>query len=392
MKVKSFLKDVGGASRVTARRQEVFDKASAQPKPFDPISAVAKALHPGFIDLTITDIKPVSPTAKTIRFTSTHHLPYFQAGQFLTIQVKIGTSIVTRPYSISSAPYQTRGDKPFVEITVRKPRADGFIADYLYDEAKVGDSFQGEVGLGEFHYDSIRDAKHVVALAGGSGITPFASMAREIKNGKLDFYLTIMYGSVVSSDIILKDELEACACDKVHIVHVLSGDNPDWTGDKGFLNADLIKKYSAEDTTYFVCGPQVMYDFVRGELAKLNVPKRRIRYEVFGQVRDITKFECFPQELKGKEFTISVMQGIAETKINAKATESIAVALERAGLKVHTACRSGACGFCRIKVLDGKYFVCPVGDGRRGADKDFNYVHACSTYPISDMKIKINIL
>ena len=135
-----------------------------------------------------------------------------------------------------------------------------------------------------------------------------------------------------------------------------------------------------------------MYDFVRGELAKLNVPKRRIRYEVFGQVRDITKFEGFPQELKDKEFTISVMQGIAETKINAKATESIAVALERAGLKVHTACRSGACGFCRIKVLDGKYFVCPEGDGRRGADKDFNYVHACSTYPISDMKIKINIL
>ncbi len=391
MRVQGFLKDVGGASRVTARRQQVFDNASSQPKPNDPISAVAKALHPGFIDLTIADIKPVSPTAKTIRFTSTRHLPYFQAGQFLTIQVKIGNSLVTRPYSISSAPYQTLGENPFVEITVRKPRADGFIADYLYDQAKVGESFQGEVGLGEFHYDPIRDAKHVVALAGGSGITPFASMAKEIKNGKLDFDLTIMYGSVVSTDIILKDELEACACDKVHIVHVLSGDNPGWTGETGFLNAELIKKYSARDTTYFVCGPQVMYDFVRGELEKLEIPQRRIRYEVFGQVRDILKFDDFPRELRDSEFKISVMQGICETVINAKATESIAVALERAGLKIHTACRSGSCGFCRIKVLSGKYFVCPTGDGRRGADKDFNYVHACSTYPLEDMKIKINI-
>ena len=77
--------------------------------------------------------------------------------------------------------------------------------------------------------------------------------------------------------------------------------------------------------------------------------------------------------------------------IPAKASESIAVALERAGLKIHTACRSGSCGFCRIKVLDGPYYVCPQNDGRRGADKDFNYVHACSTYPTGSMKIKLNI-
>ena len=49
MKVKGFLKDVGGASRVTKRRQAVYDAASPKPAPYDPISAVAKALHPGLI-------------------------------------------------------------------------------------------------------------------------------------------------------------------------------------------------------------------------------------------------------------------------------------------------------------------------------------------------------
>ncbi len=390
MKVKGFLKDVGGASRVTKRRQAAFDTASAAPSPYDPIGAVAKALHPGFIELKVVEVKPASKTAKTIVFSSPH-LPYFQAGQFLTLVLEIEGSRVTRPYSISSAPYQTRGENPIVEITVRKPKANGFVADYLYDSVKVGDTFMGEVGLGEFHYDAIRDAKHVVALAGGSGITPFLSMAREIAKGKLDFDLTILFGSVDETDIILRKELEECAGEKVKIVHVLSGENPKWKGEKGFLSAELIKKYSAEDTTYFVCGPQVMYDFVRGELAKLKVPARRIRFEVFGQARDITVFEGFPKKLAKKEFKLTVVRGVSETEIPCKACEPIAVALERAGMKIHTACRSGSCGFCRVQVLSGEYYVCPVNDGRRAADKDFGYVHSCATYPLSDIKIKINI-
>ena len=391
MKVKGFLKDVGGASRVTKRRQAVYDASSPKPAPYDPIGAVAKALHPGLIELRVDSVRPASKTAKTIRFTSPSHLPYFRAGQFLTLVIDKDGGRINRPYSISSAPCETRGEDPYVEITVRKPKADGVIADYLYDEVRPGDVFMGEVGLGEFHYDSIRDSRNVVAIAGGSGITPFVSMAKEIKNGREDFDLTILYGSVSEDDIVLKEEMEACACDKVKIVHVLSGENPGWKGEKGFISGEIIKKYSAPDTTYFICGPQVMYDFIRGELDKLAIPKRRVRFEVFGQVRDITKFEGFPAEKKDEVYDLTVRIGVSETVIPAKASESLAVALERAGLKIHTACRSGSCGFCRIKVLDGQYFVCPQNDGRRGADKDFNYVHACSTYPLGSMKIKINI-
>ena len=391
MKIKGFLKDVGGASRVTKRRQEVFDSASPNPAPFDPIGAVAKALHPGFIPLKIESVRPASKTAKTIRFTSEEHIPYFRAGQFLTLVVEKDGYRVTRPYSISSAPYETRGDHPYVEITVRKPRENGFIADYLFDGAKPGDVFSGEVGLGEFHYDAIRDSRRVVAIAGGSGITPFVSMAKEIKNGKEDFELTILYGSVSLDDIVLKAELDGVECEKVRVVHVLSGENPGWTGETGFIDRGIIKKYSEGDTTYFVCGPQVMYDFVRKELEALDAPRRRVRFEVFGQARDITVFDGFPKEKSGETYKLTVRTGVSETVIDAKANESIAVALERAGLKIHTACRSGSCGFCRVKVLSGEYFVCPQNDGRRAADKDFGYVHACSTYPLGDMSVKINI-
>ena len=52
---------------------------------------------------------------------------------------------------------------------------------------------------------------------GGSGITPFVSMAKEIKNGREDFNLTILYGSVSEDDIVLREEMEACAGCSLHL-------------------------------------------------------------------------------------------------------------------------------------------------------------------------------
>ena len=393
MKIKGFLKDVTGASRVTKARLNAFETASAVPETTDPIAEVVRQWHPGKFDVVVTDIRDASPTAKTVRFERAdgEKFPFFYAGQFIVLDFVIGDSVISRPYSLSSAPFEAREGKGFAEITVRRSKGDGFIADFINTDVKVGDTFKALMGCGQFYYEPLRDAKHVVALAGGVGITPFASMAKEIAHGTLDFDLTILYGSVASDDIILKQELEALQGDKVHIVNVLSGDEADWQGERGFLTAELIKKYSAPDTTYFICGPQAMYTFLREELKKLDAPARRIRFEVFGQAKDITAFDGYPQEVKDKTFNLTVMRGIQKDVIPAKATESLVVALERAGIRIETACRSGECGFCRTKVLAGNVYICPENDGRRGADKDFGYVHACAAYPLSDVTIKIPI-
>ena len=394
MKIKGFLKDVGGASRVTKRRLAAFAGASAVPEKVDPIGNVSKEWHPGQIDLVVTDIKDASVTAKTVRLERAdgRKLPFFYAGQYISLAFNMDGHIICRPYSISSAPFEARAEKPFVEITVRKSKGDGWISDYINDGLKVGDKLIGSMGLGQFYYEPLRDAKNIVALAGGVGITPFASMAKEIAHGTMDADLTILYGSVSSDDIILKDELAALEGEHVHVINVLSGDEPGWTGEKGFISAELIKKYSKGDCSYFVCGPQAMYRFLREEVAKLGVPARRVRFEVFGQAKDITVFEGYPKELADRTFELTVVRGIQKDVIPARACESLVTACERAGIILLTDCRSGECGFCRTKVLSGDYYVCPEGDGRRAADKDFNYVHACSAYPLSDMTIKIPIV
>ena len=80
MKVRGFLKDVGGASRVTNMRREMIARASSQPDPRDPIRELADALHPGKQVFTVTEIREASPTSRTFRFEPENgHVPVFQA-------------------------------------------------------------------------------------------------------------------------------------------------------------------------------------------------------------------------------------------------------------------------------------------------------------------------
>ena len=122
MKIKGFLKDVTGASRVTKARLSAFESASAVPEKNDPIADVVAQWHPKKFDVKIVDIRDASPTAKTVRFVRAdgQKLPFFYAGQFVVLDFKIGNSIISRPYSISSAPFEARAENGFAEIYVVK--------------------------------------------------------------------------------------------------------------------------------------------------------------------------------------------------------------------------------------------------------------------------------
>ena len=386
MKVKGFLKDISGIFRIKKLRKDKIDASNSESVKEDRIFELAKSLHPGKIKAVVSDITSETKEAKRITFAS-KDIPYFKAGNYLTVELEIGNSVVTRPYSIVSSPLKAYKEKT-IDIIV-KDYKDGFVSHYLNNRLRVGDEVTLEVGLGLFNYEEFRDTKNIVAIAGGVGITPFIAMAHDIVERNLDINLTILYGSVNPNEIIAKQELDMLVQDNIHVVHVISGNYP-YKGEKGFINADIIKRYTKAKPTYFICGPKPMYDAILKELSANHVDLRRIRVEAF-PIEDITTHPEFPQQLKDQEFEIEVHQGTHVTRIRGLAKESIATALERSGLRIHTSCRAGSCGTCRIKVLEGSYFIPFEYDHRRAIDKEYNYVHSCSTYPTSNLKIKINI-
>ena len=297
IRVKGFFKDIGGASRVTKLRRASIEGASAVPDGKDPIRETADLLHPEEMTFTVTQIRSASPTSRTFRLESADgHIPVFQSGQYVSLNLAIGESVLHRPYSISSAPFEARGEMPFIEITVRRNRP-YFVPDYLFENVKEGDTLKGSMPFGTFYWEPLRDSRQIVALAGGSGITPFYSMAKEIAWGKMkDCDLTILYGSVDQSDIVLGEELAqiARACDRVRVVHVLS-DDPDWDGECGFLTREIIERYSPADCTYMFCGPLPMYLSVGAIMEEMQVPFRRFRHDVAGQPADVSTLPGYPK-------------------------------------------------------------------------------------------------
>lgn len=229
---------------------------------------------------------------------------------------------------------------------------------------------------GDFCYEPLKDAKHVVALAGGSGITPFYSMAQAIADGTEDFRLTIFYGAKTEKDIIFRSELDKLASEKIRVIYVLSDEEKEGF-EHGFIGAELIQKYVSGDFTVMMCGPQAMYAYADGQLAAFSLPLRRVKKEAnCVGVRDV----------KPQTFTLTVHIGFETFSVPADARETVLTAMERAGLHVSAKCRAGGCGFCHSKLVSGKFSLAGA-DKRRLADAKFGYIHPCCSYPDSDMEL-----
>lgn len=344
---------------------------------------IINGIHAEKLDLKVVEIYEVTKDAKVIRLVSQNgYLPPFQAGQYINIFTKIDGVRTSRPYSISSSPKQ----RAYYEITVARI-ATGFVSDYFLDKVKVGDEFEANGPAGTFHFNPVFHYKKSVFLAGGSGITPFMSMTREILESGMDREIHLIYGCRNEEVAIYHEELNEMdkKHDNFHYTLVVSDKDTKFTGRKGFIDVHCIKEIvgKLDDCTFYMCGPQIMTDFCMKVLEELKIKGRNIRREMFGSRQDIQNEPGWPTELNGTEiFKVKV----GDKVIDAKSSESLLTAIERAGLRVNVCCRSGECSLCRIKLVSGNVFM-PRGVLLRLADEKFGYIHSCKAYPISDLEI-----
>ena len=320
----------------------------------------------------------------------TRELAYFRASQYVSVSLNIDGALVSKPYTLRSNPKDALGTENNSYILTIKLTNPSYASDFILKTWKEGDRIDISGPLGDFYYQELRDAKHVVAIAGGSGITPFYSMAAAIVDGVEDFDMTILYGSRTAEGILLKKEIEELAArsgGRIKVVHILSDEKADGY-EHGFITAELIRKYAPEgDYSVFMCGPKAMYTFEENEMKKLGLPKRRYRMEMSGDYLKASENADFPVQQKGREYNLIVdIRGEKKT-IPCKAEESLLWAMEKAGIRAPSHCRSGECGWCHSKLVKGKVYIPKDADGRRAADEKYGWIHPCVSFPLSDIEL-----
>ncbi|MFB0562446.1 MAG: FAD-binding oxidoreductase [Candidatus Lokiarchaeia archaeon] len=350
------------------------------------VKKIVDSLHPERMYLKVKEIIEETPSTKTFRMVPTKgKLPPFRAGQYVNLFVTIDGVLTSRPYSISSSPTKTE----HIDLTVRRKQG-GFVSNYLLDKVKVGDEFETTGPAGQFYYEPLTDGKNLVFLAGGSGITPFMCIIRDVVDRKLDLNIWLIYGSRVPEDIIFYNELEKITTKhkNIHFSVVISEPPEGYKGICGFLEKEIILSQigTAEGKTFYMCGPQAMYTFCDTNLSSLNLPRRRFKREAYGPPDDVTIEPGWPLGLSGdKEFTVEV---IGKKTFKARAGDPLMNSLEREGIVVPAVCRSGVCTTCRTKLVSGKVFM-PESVTLLEADRKFGYIHPCMAYPIENIKIRI---
>jgi predicted ferric reductase len=204
----------------------------------------------------------------------------FSPGQFAWLTLWGSPFKITgHPFSFSSSAAVTDGR---VEMSIRN------LGDFTsaIHKVPVGKRVYLDGPYGAFIIGNSADL-HVL-IAGGIGITPMMSIIRTLADRGDRRPIVLLYGNKDWESITFREDLEALKARlDLRTVHVLGDPPPGWTGERGFITAEMFERHLPQpyaDHEYFICGPDVMMDEIESALKQFGVPLSRYHSERYSFV------------------------------------------------------------------------------------------------------------
>ena len=313
----------------------------------------------------------------------------YQQGQHLTLRVMIDNEDVRRSYSICSAVQDNA-----LRVAIKRTPG-GLFSSWANDTLKPGMTLDVMPPMGHFNVPlDASNARHYVAFAAGSGITPILSIIKTTLLAEPKSSFTLFYGNRASSSVIFKDELtdlKDVYMQRLTLTYVMSREQQDIELFNGRITKEKCEQFirhwiRVEDIDIaFICGPEDMMQGVSAALQEAGMPKENIKVELFAA--SIPKHQHKPRVFDAgarheTEVTV-IMDGNATSFTMDKDKESILDAGLRAGIDMRYSCKGGVCSTCRCKLLDGK-----VDMDANYALEDYEvargFVLSCQSFPVTD--------
>jgi ferredoxin-NADP reductase len=233
------------------------------------------------VEMQVESVTMELPDTKTIRLKWPDGCELdFKTGQFITVYFP-DTPTYKRAYSLSSCAL----DRGSFEVTVKR---EGKMGTRLVDWTKPGDRLAVIPPAGRF-LPVFEPNKHLVCIAGGSGVTPFRGFVREATRRRLKTKITVLYSVRTTNDIIFNAELRELAQENrnfnFYVTCTRLSAEDQWTGRRGRIDAAWVKEQITDlaNTIFYACGPNALVEAAEHLVVHdLGVPKEQLKTEKWG--------------------------------------------------------------------------------------------------------------
>lgn len=320
----------------------------------------------------------------------------YKPGQFMTFVLDINGEQACRSYTLSSTP-----SRPYSLMVTIKRVDGGLVSNYLIDHLQPGQTVRVLPPTGLFNLFDIPAPKYLF-LSAGCGITPLYSMSRYLTDTQMNADIAFVHSARTEADIIFKKTLEVMAARHASfkLRYLVEGVTTDtvWHTEEalheiGRLSAQHLRSLVPDfaERTVFLCGPEPYMQAVKMILSELNVDMSKLYHESFATaVKDAQSRVKQAEMLSAEQVnsSLSFMLSIGDKKRALTAQQTLLDGKEAEGLPIIAACRSGVCGACKCKVLQGET-ESTSNMTLTPTDLEAGYVLACSTRLKSDVTLSL---
>jgi len=287
-----------------------------------------RLLDEGFMRMRVYDILTVTNRIKEYELYPLINQPLdIEPGCSISVAVKdFDGNLKLNSYSLLNGPRNNNT----LSIAVQEEKEGQGGSYYMHHSVRCGDILLAKLNKSYFNYAD--NARKNILCAGGIGITPIISIMQFLNAQKQQFELH--YAAKTKSLIAYKEFVSLATWRQPYFLYFTRELHPNSMNFKKILNS-----YD-EHTHLYLCGPHAMLEDALSVAERVGWPKEQIHYERFSNTsEDHSDFKAQINST-GQVLNVSGDQSLLDVLLKNK-------------IKVGARCKTGMCGSCRVKVLEG---------------------------------------